>query len=294
MITASESIPKHSAAGLAARDVFFSQFNEVNFYVEDEDQENLYLEILCKLFPRLLITQIFALGGKDNVLKHAKDPVNAANAQRSVYILDKDFDDLLGHCVTTMDNVFYLDRYSIENYLLEEHALVQIALESNPKSKRELLQRSLGFKAFYEKSLGSLKELCAHFFAVQRFALGLPNCKQKMEVFSAAGRPWEIDPITVGKYLQLVRDATLQARIFADAQSFSVFLSSAIPRQGPRDANICGKFLLAMAYHYLRHKASIGNVNFDSLRYRLARNNSGRKLQFLRRLIAAYLKPKTT
>jgi hypothetical protein len=289
MVTESESIPTRSAAGLAARDIFFTQFNEVNFYVEDNEQENLYLEILGRLFPRLRITQIFGLGGKANLLKHARDPVNAANAGKSVYILDKDFDDLLGHVVIDQPNVFYLDRYSIENYLVEEQALVQIALESNPRSRREDLRRDLAFKDFYAACLSSLKVLCAHFFAVQRFALGIPNAAQKMEAFSKAGKPWEVDPLAVAKYTRMVTDATIQAKIFSDAQAVAAFLETAIPRKGPRDANVCGKFLLTMAYHYLRHKASIGNVTLDSLRYRLSRNNSFKKLRFLRLRIADYL-----
>ena len=261
----------------------------MNFYVEDEDQENLYLEILGKLFPRLLITQIFALGGKENVLKHAGDPVNAPNAPKSVYIVDKDFDDLLGHVVKDRANIFYLDRYSIENYLMEEEALFQIALESSPRSKRDQLRRDLAFKTFYGKAVSSLKKLCAYFFAVQRFALGLPNCAQKMEAFSTDGRVWEINSAAVNRYIKLVCDATVHAKIFPDAESLSTFLDAAIPRRGPHDANVCGKFLLAMSYHYLRHKVSIGNVSQDSLRYRLARNNSGRKLRPLKLAIRAYL-----
>src|SRR5688572_10690170 len=132
MITPEESIPSRSSAGLAARDIFYEQFNTVHFYVEDEHEENLYLEILTRLFPTVRITQIFPLRGKQNVLAHAQDPVNAPRAGKSVYILDKDFDDLLGHIVK-QENIFYLDRYSIENFLCEEDAVVQIALEAQPK-----------------------------------------------------------------------------------------------------------------------------------------------------------------
>ena len=39
-------MPAHSPAGLAARDVLWRGFNDINFYVEDAEQENLYFEIV--------------------------------------------------------------------------------------------------------------------------------------------------------------------------------------------------------------------------------------------------------
>ena len=51
-------LPARSPAGMAALDVFYSDFNDVNFYVEDDEQENLYEAILRKLFSRLKIVRI--------------------------------------------------------------------------------------------------------------------------------------------------------------------------------------------------------------------------------------------
>lgn len=84
-------IPVRSPDGLAALDIFYDEFNDVHFYVEDIDQENLYESILRKLFPEHTIARIFPLGGKPSVIAH----LSQSNSTRGIYILDKDFDDLL-------------------------------------------------------------------------------------------------------------------------------------------------------------------------------------------------------
>lgn len=150
MISTQEGMPSWSPDALAARDIFYYNLNEVNFYVEDEDQENLYQLILCQLFPKIQITQIFPLGGKINVIAHAMDADNQSNSYRSIYLVDKDFDDLLGNIVKKA-NVFYLPKYCIENFLLEEAAVVEVAVEVQPKKTRGHLNQELAYTAFLNK-----------------------------------------------------------------------------------------------------------------------------------------------
>lgn len=269
MISFEDSIPTRSAAGLAARDLFFDQFNDVNFFIEDEDEENLYQAILGRFFPKLKITQIFPLAGKQNVISHASDPVNSSRAGRSVYIVDKDFDDLLGHKIY-IANLFYLEKYSIENYFLEEDAVVEIALESSPKIDLETLRATISFSTFYKKSVNDLSPLFRLFFAVQRFNLGMKNCDIKCESFSVSGQPWKIDAAKIAAYEVQVRDLVTRAAVFRTDGEFSDFLGSVFPTGAEKDVNIAGKYLVSLTYHYLRSVVALGNVTNDSLRYRLA------------------------
>ena len=88
--------PSRSEDGKAALDIFYSDFNDINFYVEDKGQENLYEEIFRKLFPQFRIARVFPLGGKAAVLRHATTADNERIAAFRAYILDRDFDYLLG------------------------------------------------------------------------------------------------------------------------------------------------------------------------------------------------------
>lgn len=288
MISAEQSIPVRGPAGLAARDIFFEQFNDVNFYIEDEDQENLYLEILKTLFPKLQITQIFPLRGKANVLAHAHDPVNARNAPKSVYLLDKDFDDLLGH-IDSQENIFYLDRYCIENFLCEEDAVVQLVLEADPKLNKTKLKKAVDYQKFHGATVRALDPLFRVFFVVQRFNLGIKNTDIKAETFSAPAKPWEIDNTKVETYAADVRERIAGTAVFQSVEDYEKFLASAFPKGGPADAHISGKYLLSLTYHYLKSNHGIGNVTGDSMRYRLARNCELRPLRPLGTRITQFL-----
>ena len=71
MLSPEENIPGFSDEYKSARNVFYHQFNDVDFYVEDEEQENFYLCILKKLFPDVRLENIYALRGKQNAIRHA-------------------------------------------------------------------------------------------------------------------------------------------------------------------------------------------------------------------------------
>ena len=60
--------PELSDSFLLGQDILYSQFNDINFYVEDTDQEHFYFNILSKLFPNVSFEKIFPLNGKDNVV----------------------------------------------------------------------------------------------------------------------------------------------------------------------------------------------------------------------------------
>ena len=288
MITLGESIPSYSEAGRAARDIFWDIFNDVNFYVEDEDQENLYFEILGKLFPNIKISQIFPLGGKNAVIAHAVDPANAGNARKSIYIVDKDFDDLLGN-IFFQKNVFYLSLYCIENYLLEEPAVVQISVECEPKRKRVILEKEIGYIKFIKQSINSLTPLFQLFFVVQKFNLGIKNCDRKPEEFSVDKATWLIDAKKVASYATIVVTKLLDNRIFKDAAECENYINNVFAKESVHGSNISGKFILALTYHYLRSKVKLGNTTFDSLLYRLACNGTLEKLSPLKKQIQNYL-----
>lgn len=289
MIDLEKSVPARSAAGLAATDIFYTQPGGINFYVEDEDQENLYFEILRKLFPKVEISKIFPLGGKVNVLAHSCDPANKTLGKVCVYIVDKDFDDLLGH-VVRKENVFYLDRYCVENFLFEENATVQIALECEPKKRREDIQSKLNFDEFLRQSIQDLDQLFRLFFVVQRFNLGLKNCDLKAEQFSEHPNRWKIQRKLVTAYKRKVRAKAKAARIFNSKDGLDKYLRTAFPRSGSLGQNISGKFLLGMLFHYLRSQINLGTCTHDSLCYRLARNGTLASLKPLKRRISSYLR----
>lgn len=289
MKSMADNIPAWSIEALFARDIFFGEFNDVNFYVEDEDQENLYFEILNKLFDKVKIDQIFPLGGKANVLVHAAD-LSSRRFGKSVYIVDKDFDDLLGEKVLN-DNVFYLSKYCIENFLIEEHALLEIAVEAQPKKKRYKLISELRVGDFISESLESLDILFRMFFIVQRLDLRMKNCDCAPETFSVKGKPHKLDTKKIEAYRTDLTKEILVKGLVQSEDDVNALIINAYPPlpDARRDIHISGKFIMAMLMHYVKVKIKCGNISLDSFAYRLAKNSNFENLYGLRDEILAYL-----
>lgn len=289
-----DSVPAWSTDALFARDIFFGEFNDVNFYVEDEDQENLYLEVLNKLFDKIKINQIFPLGGKANVLVHAADLTSRRHG-KAIYIVDKDFDDLLGNKVHK-NNVFYLSKYCIENFLIEERALLEIAVEAQPKKKRNKLISELMVGDYISESIKHLDILFRMFFIVQRLDLEMKNCDCAPEVFSVDGKPHKLDMKKIEAYRtdmtnKILGKGLVQSKVEVDELIINAYLP--LP-DSERDIHISGKFVMAMLMHYIKMKIKCGNISLDSFAFRLAKNSDFENLYGLRDEILAYLNSETT
>lgn len=258
--------------GANALDLFYVEFNEVNFYFEDQDQENLYEEIIKNLFPELKYSRVFPLHGKTSVLTHARQSKTDNNIKNPIYIVDKDFDDLLGVMIND-DRIFYLDRYCIENYLLDESALVKVLIETYPKAKKDEIKKKINLPQFYAASMDSLLPLFKLFYAVQKLGLGLKNCSAKPEEFTLKGKPWSIDPEKIEKYFELLKTTTqnkkLNPPLTDPFNDFRTKLCNTIPSE----SLVSGKFIAAVMFHYIKSKYSLGSISFESFIYRTAKNH---------------------
>lgn len=277
-----ENLPKWSANGLSALDVFFRDYNEVSFFVEDEDQENLYFEIFRRLFPNVSFDRIIPLGGKPAVLAHAKKPENAEIKNR-VYILDKDFDDLLGKTEDIKD-VYYLDRFCIENYLMEEDAITEVVVESRPKAKRSEIAKTLDLQSYFDETNGQLKHLFSLFFLAQLEGLEIENCRSKPEKYCDPRAPWKLLDSRIDNYLEAINDQCKQ-RACGELVDFSEDHRLEHFHKCSLHEVVSGKFWLNLLFHYVKSHYSQGSITFESFVYRLAKNCTLQSLDPLREVI---------
>lgn len=284
--------PERSADGLAALDIFYDDFNDVHFFVEDQDQENIYEIVFRKLFPELRVARIFPLGGKQAVLRRCTQDAQRASGPPSAYIVDKDFDDLLG-CRVSRPFLFYLDRYCIENYFLEPEAIVEVVIESLPKLKRSEVSAALNLSAKLTEVAESMRQLFQLFYCVQRYDLGLKNCALAPEIFCQKTRRWIVDSQAIAKYSQQVSQAALTT---PHAAALSDPLTDTeVAKLGSLDCHliVSGKHICALLFHYVKSKYNVGTITFDSFLFRLAKNATLAPLNSLAAAIRAATVPIT-
>ena len=186
-----------------------------------------------------------------------------------IYIVDKDFDDLLGKIVVR-PNLFYLDRNCIENYMIEDAAVLQVAIESQPREKAADIGGRLDVPATVGGLFGDLCELFRLFVVVQKYELGIRNCGLSPEVFCIPGKLWKLSVAALSEYREEVRRAALQAGIAGSVEEVDGIVSAAFVSEKCR-IHVSGKFVLKMLWHQLRKVGDYAPGSFDSFCYRLSR-----------------------
>lgn len=286
MITIQDSIPKRSQRGLQGQDIIWTQFNEVNFYVEDVYEENFYFQILKKLFSGIKISKIFPLGGKGPVLTMARDSIGD---KTKVFILDKDFDDILEN-KTNQTNIFYLEKYSIENHLLEENGIIDLIIEENPKIQIANVRDQLKFDDFLAKCVQVFAELSSNLLIIRKFNLGIKYLK----IDTARDCVINASPSSI-KY-ELVKDFynTIEAKLKAKFPRLKY--TAQIKKcyryfSGIQNClrNTPGKYLINFLKAYLKKVFPFTQFNSNNFHYRLAKNCSLGELNTIKSEVLQYI-----
>ncbi|WP_269684271.1 DUF4435 domain-containing protein [Flavobacterium lacustre] len=285
MISIEESFPKKRENYLKGQDVVWSQFNEINFYVEDLYQENFYLQILKKLFPSIKISKIFPLGGKEPVIKKAK---KSLNNNKKVFILDLDFDEVLNK-KEVYENIFYLEKYSIENYLVEKNAIIEFVKEENTKIKTSEVNRKFVLKQFYRECHNILSELSSNLLLINKYELGIKYLK--IESY----RDCNLDPLCLKP--SFVIPFYKKIEIELKKKKPRLKYSTQIKKLKIHFKDIYngliyipGKYILNILNFKLKKIFKFSQSNLSTFVYRLAKNCEFKELEYLKISINEYTK----
>ncbi len=286
MLSKENSIPQLSQSYLSGQDIFWSQFNEVNFYIEDTEQENLYLVILSKLFKDLRFLKIFPLNGKQNVINEAK--INSGNRSK-IYIVDKDFDDL-HNIIINIDNLFYLDRYCIENYLYEIDALVELVIEEAPTYKKEAILAKYSFKDVIERLENELAYLFALLFIVQTYDIEIKNTSYSIARFTDDRNKFILSSKKIDEYKYQVKLALMEKGLLFNLEEKIKLIVDIWTNSGTISNNIGGKHMLFMIIIDIIREFRINKTPLhDSYCYRLAKSSEFHNLYNLKSEVLGYL-----
>lgn len=283
MITKRESIPQRTKRGMAGQDVFYAQFNDVRFYVEDTEQEQFYYEILRKLFPNMRLTKIFPLGGKEEVISKARI---CTSDRCRVFLVDKDFDDILRKKVS-LPNLFYLKQYSIENYLLEHEAVHSVIVEEQPRLKISEIRGRFLVENFINERVQELVDLFTLFLVAQ--VILYKNCSFPPERFVEAGNKYKIDQGKVDVYRkELIRQFLIKQK-FDDM--VGTFTKKAFRSKNPsmKRRHISGKYLCYLTKNKLCSEFHLKSLTNESFCYRLAKNGKFSSLGYLQKAILRFM-----
>lgn len=135
-------IPERTVEANYAKTVFFTEFNDIDIYVEDTKIgfEKVFSLLFSRIFKnRYKIGKIFPLGGRKEVLSQFE---KEDSHRPYLYIIDGDLMLLTDDDVQSQKGLYRLPCYCLENILCDFDAIIDILDdEENIKSFEEIAQK---------------------------------------------------------------------------------------------------------------------------------------------------------
>ncbi|MBN2769860.1 MAG: DUF4435 domain-containing protein [Spirochaetes bacterium] len=285
MVNSQDTIPSFSDTYLYAQDIFFYQFNELNFYVEDTDSEEFYFQIFRKLFEGINIEKIFPLNGKKNVINHVKEN---NNDKKKVYIVDKDFDDL-HNIKESYPNLFYLDKFCIENYLFEKKSIIEFVVSENPILKHIHIEERYNVSQRIEDISEKLVYLKSLFFLVQKYQLPFENTSLHIECFLKNNKT-EICLNKLGLYKDKLINHIEQNNLHIDLERTVREIEEDWRNKNIAGNNINGKYILFLLMNELKIEFELKRLpNHCCACYNLAKECEFESLNYLKESITEFI-----
>lgn len=116
---------------------FFAYRNDVDIYTEDQVKDKEFYRVLfSRLLTNIRINDITPLGSKADVINRCKE--EPKGERKKVFIVDGDI-ALVNDVVIKVENLFVLDRYCIENFLIDQNSTCNfVYYNCGTKSKEEI------------------------------------------------------------------------------------------------------------------------------------------------------------
>ncbi len=277
-------------------DFFYQDYVAAIFYFEDFEHESFYERIISRLIPNIRSFQVLCLGGKTKVIAKSKEP--AEGNVRRIFVLDKDFDDVLG-TVYRGAGVYYLRSFSIENYMIDHHALLKMAVELDARrlTVASALQKSADFSKYLSRLRARLLNISRIFVVARKYRVSVETTKMSVESLLEDGGEEELIPTDsrVERYVRALVDSTRGDNEWLhNEEAFEVALLEAFARPPELEfpavhehAHICGKHLWGCVVRYIQRALEVKLLDLDGveLYLRIATHINLNKLNYLKESI---------
>lgn len=200
------NIPKR-AIGSSLADNLLRQSNyDLFVYIEDEKLVAVYKKILHKILGgNFKIGKIYPMKSKKNVLKAFEQwKRTKIEPQKSIFIIDRDFDHLKGITVPDHSNLIELEYYTIENYLVSlEGAVNLIQIKIANYSENEI-EEMLQWEIWEEKINEGFKDLFISYAIAYKYDIK-QNCSISPYRYLKKNS-FEIDEEQINRYIMELKN----------------------------------------------------------------------------------------
>ena len=279
---------QYSDDALAVRPQFFAPYNDITIVVEDTAGENLYTQIINRLIgDRVTIYSVLGMGGKTQVLQRFESN-GTASSRMEFYIVDGDFDELMGRTCPSSRYFYRLNRYDIESFLVEELAICIVAEEEHPSKNLEQHRNALQIHHWELETVLLWSRLVSCVILIQQIGDG----ELKMDLGVESYRSGD-DVVPDESKIESAIARVSQSQSVLDRETFEGDLETMASSLGETHSErlrwVSGKdVLIPLATRLLRQHTG-RNFRKESLCFRLAKHCQFQGLQELRqRLLSVF------
>lgn len=169
--------------------LFTAYRNDIDIYTEDNDKDKLFYK---KLFSRLLegtginVRDVYPLGSSSEVINACS--ADTDTTRKKIYIVDGDI-YLMINPKNVIPNLFVLDSYCIENYVIDEEGVCNALCNLYAEKECDDIKNIFQFDALIEEHLSPLMDLFYYFALEKKYtdvfdlkSLGAFYTKNKLNV----------------------------------------------------------------------------------------------------------------
>jgi len=182
---------------------FLAYRNDIDIYTEDEEKDKEFYKVLFSrlIKPEIKINDVTPLGCKDKVIERCKN--EPKTDRKKLFIIDGDIALVNGKKVE-LENLFVLDRYCIENFLIDKESTCNfVYLNCGTKSKEELAA-DIEYENWLNLYSESLIKLFIH-FAIMNFYGGKFTLYNANKYHSKSGDRYIFDIALVNQDIEKVK-----------------------------------------------------------------------------------------
>ena len=268
----------YSENALMNRVLFLAEYNDITIFVEDEDKEHEYENIFNRMFGNELeINNIFPMKGKPGVEKAFREFGENYENKPAFYLVDGDFDYLLGKQMISNSSFIYLEKYNIESYYIDKNAILRYVSGKLKKRQRDIVD-TLKYDFWLKNTNINFQHLFILYAIAQDNQGKFPEEKNVgIREYTYLNQDGTINLEAINKYeTNLKSRITDFGTIYANMeQMFKTKL------QGDCSRLICGKYILASLINYLKKSIKIKFRDEDFRLYLVSEFDIG-KLDFVK------------
>jgi len=285
-------IPCYDKESEISSSILLLDTKKCNFFVEDLGKEHIYQCIfknVIKDFNNRF--NVITKGGKNNVKLTYKDfkenPHNYKDCP-CIFLVDLDFDEINSTDKIVDSNFIYLERYSIENYLIDEEAIATF-ISAQKNTDFDTSKKMLNYNFWFNNISSQLNDFFILFIVVQKYCNSLKNINNFSTKLINNDTGFVVDDIKTiyNHYYEIVNEEVddLLFKINEIKDSLKKLYN------GNRLIYICGKFYIKSLQLYLSNKNNniCIQINEKLLINNLCLTINKEPLMYINTIVEAYL-----